>query len=568
MESLVDSRIGGYLLTRVIAAGGMAGVFEALDPVRGAKVAVKVLRRDLRRQRDPLARIMQEGRVICSLLHEHIVRVHDYGTAEESIGFIVMELLQGRTLADLLDQEEQLAPERVAFIARQVCAALAAAHARGVYHRDIKPANIFLVDNQRHRDFVKVVDFGIAKLDPTDPAKLAATATGMTLGTPEYMSPEQATAGSIDARSDIYQVGLVMYEMLIGRPPFTGRSPVLVMKAQLHEPPTPPRSLRPDVPEELERIIMTCLAKRPEDRYQTAEALEGALHLLAVADTAGDGYKTVVPSAGAARESAVVGNLRLPTLGSPGDLERYARNLRAGLERVWPDGRLPEELRVIRAAIDELSEARERVGAELAAARAEAAELARDIEARLQPIERAIQTLEADQRSLETRLAEAEERVSAYEARIAELDADYARVYDEIESQQTALYNAAARAAGGGTLVDFRDLFREDIAARLDALERIYHKRSQKGEKLSQARRAAADCLRQIADLRLQLGELRKSRLTIENDRATTLAEREHRVADLENRHRALERALEHRHLQLGLAFRRAIARMLDADEP
>src|SRR5690606_32945893 len=104
----------------------------------------KILRRDLRRQGDPLARIMQEGRVICSLLHEHIVRVLDYGTAEESIGFIVMELLEGRTLADLLDAEGPLAPERVAFIARQVCAALGAAHARGVYHRDIKPSNIFL----------------------------------------------------------------------------------------------------------------------------------------------------------------------------------------------------------------------------------------------------------------------------------------------------------------------------------------------------------------------------------------------------------------------------------------
>ncbi len=566
MESLVDTRIGHYVLTRALATGGMAGVFEATDSTSGARVAIKILRRDLRRQRDPLARIMQEGRVICSLLHEHVVRVLDYGTAEESIGFIVMELLEGRTLADLLDAEAPLAPERAAFIARQICSALAAAHARGVYHRDIKPANIFLVDNQRHRDFVKVVDFGIAKLDATDPGKIATTATGMTLGTPEYMSPEQATAGAIDARSDLYQVGLVMYEMLVGRPPFVGRNPVIVMKAQLNEAPVPVRRLRPDVPPELERIVMTCLEKEPDARYHTAEALEGALHLFSVADTANDGYKTVVPSSGDVREQAVVGNLRLPALGSPGDLERYGRNLRASLERLWPDGQLPDDIRTIQPAIADLTEAREHVAGALAEARAETATLARDIEGRLRPIERALQTLEADLATQEAELAAVREQIAAYEGRIAELDAEYARRYDAIEARQGALYHAAAKGAGS-QVVDFRDLFREDIAAELESLERIYRKRSEKGEALDAQRHAAARQLRQLADLRVQLNELRKSRLNLESEQATILAEREHRVADLENRHRALERALEHRHLQLGLAVRRAIARRLEGGQ-
>ncbi len=210
MESLLETRLGDYLLTRVLASGGMASVFEARHVTTGESVAVKVLARRLRQHQDPVARILQEGRVIRSLLHEHIVRVHDHGLAEDGVGFVVMERLQGVDLSQLLEREGTLEPKRAVFIARQTCSGLSVAHARQVFHRDIKPANIMLCEGQRHRDFVKLLDFGIAKLDNDNPDKLAATGTGVTMGTPVYMSPEQARAARIDARSDIYQLGLVM----------------------------------------------------------------------------------------------------------------------------------------------------------------------------------------------------------------------------------------------------------------------------------------------------------------------------------------------------------------------
>lgn len=558
MESLLNSRLGGYVLTRLVAAGGMAAVFEAEHEVTRQPVAIKVLSRDLRNRKDPLARILQEGRVICSLLHEHIVRVLDYGIADDGVGFVVMELLSGRTLAEVLTAEKRLAPGRAVFVGRQVCSGLAAAHARGVYHRDIKPANIMLVDGQRHRDFVKLLDFGIAKLDAGDPAKLAATATGMTLGTPCYMSPEQARAEPIDARSDVYQLGIVLYEALVGHPPFTDRNPVNLMGRHLTEQPRSLRSQRPDVPVELENVVLKCLEKRPDDRYQTAEALRDVLDQLAERDTAGERYATLVPSQG---HAPVVGNLRLPTLGSPADLERYARNLSAVLAQLWPSGDVPEDLRVIQGAIWTLSEQQMQLGTDLALAREEADALARGIEARLVPLERAIEALEAEKAALEERLRDARTRERQHELRTQELDAEYARLYEEVEGHQATLY---ASAAGEG-LVDFRELFREDIAARLDGLERIYRRRSQEAERLNTLRREIAEVLPRIADYKLQLCGLRQSRLSIEAERAGRLAGREFEVIDLENRHRALERALEHRYLQLGLAFRRAVSKLLEA---
>jgi serine/threonine protein kinase len=556
MDSLLETQIGGYRLKRLLASGGMAAVFEAENIHTGAHAAVKVLRRDLRRTVDPLARLVQEGRVIISLLHEHIVRVLDYGTAEESIAFIVMELLRGRTLADLLDQEKRLDPPRAAFIARQVCEGLGAAHARGIYHRDIKPANIFLSEDQRHRDFVKIVDFGIAKLDATDPSKLAATATGMTLGTPEYMSPEQATAAEIDARSDVYQVGVMLFEMLSGDVPFTGKNPVSVMQKHLHQAPPALRKVRPDVPEALDHIVARCMAKEPAGRFQNTRELADALDAFAERDTNVEGMKTVVDDITA----TIVGNLRLPALGNRGDLARYSRNLNEGLDRLFPGDSAPSELKAIQQKIEALQEHHGELQMELSARRADADDLARHLEGRLSPLERAVQALTQDKLAHEHRLRTGLEAIARLEERLRALDAEYAALYDQIEHHQQTLYAAAMN---GGKAVDFRDLFQEDIANKLRRLGQIHAQRAEQIEPLNQHRVDTVKLMREIADLQTQITQLDMSRLNLEAERTTKLAEREFLRADAEIRFRAVERALEHQSLELGLALRHTIAQML-----
>ncbi|MCB9543217.1 MAG: protein kinase [bacterium] len=561
MDTLSDTRLGDYRLTRVIAAGGMAAVYEGKHEPTGRPVAIKVLARKLQNRRDPLARILQEGRVICSLLHEHIVRVFDYGTAEEGIGFVVMELLKGVTLAEELGRRGPLPAERAAFIGRQVCAGLEAAHARGVYHRDIKPANIMLVEGQRHSDFVKLLDFGIAKLDADDPAKLAATATGMTLGTPQYMSPEQARADTIDARSDIYQLGLVLYEILTGRPTFSDRNPVTLMGKHLTEKPESIRDQRPEVSEEMEAVIMRCLEKQPAARYQTARELQAALDRIAADDAAISRVGTAMPATGPLPGGVVGGNLRLPTLGNPADLERYARNLSEVLDQLWPEG-VPDELQRIQDELWSLTDDQARVGTDLAVARADADALAQELEARLRPLEKAIEALGEEQNRFEARMTAAQAEEGRVMARLRALDAEYAAIYTEIEQHQAALYG---RGHVTGGPVDFRELFREDIAARLDQLEGIFDRRTEQSERLTAVRHQMAGMLPRLVDIEQQLYELKKSRLSLETERASTLARMEFTVTDLDNQHKDLERALEHRYLQLGLAFRRAVSTLIDA---
>ena len=561
VDTLSDTRLGDYRLTRVIAAGGMAAVYEGKHEPTGRPVAIKVLARKLQNRRDPLARILQEGRVICSLLHEHIVRVFDYGTAEEGIGFVVMELLRGVTLAEEIGTSGCLSAERAAFIGRQVCAGLDAAHARGVYHRDIKPANIMLVEGQRHRDFVKLLDFGIAKLDADDPAKLAATATGMTLGTPQYMSPEQARADTIDARSDIYQLGLVLYEVLTGRPTFSDKNPVTLMGKHLTEKPDSIRQQRPEVSAEMEAVIMKCLEKQPADRYQNARELQAALDRIAADDAAGGQVRTAMPSTGPLPGGVVGGNLRLPTLGNPADLERYARNLSDVLDQLWPAG-VPGELKRIQDELWSLTDEQARVGTDLAVARADADALAQELETRLRPLETAIDALTDEQNRFESRMTAAQSEEAQVVSHLRALDAEYATIYTEIEQHQAALYG---RGHSTGGPVDFRELFREDIAARLDQLEGIFDRRAAQSEQLTQIRGRMAGMLPRLADIEQQLYELHKSRLSLESERASTLARMEFTVTDLDNQHKDLERALEHHYLQLGLAFRRAVSALLES---
>lgn len=281
VKKMVEALGGRYRLVRQIAVGGMGRVFEAVDTTTGQRVAAKLM--FARAEADPKAflRFQQEAHVLAALDHPNIVRV--YGAfAEEHASCIIMELLEGMSLANVVDGE-RLPLARVKQVALQVTAALASAHERGIVHRDIKPDNIMLTNGDR----VKVTDFGIARLmRPLGETTL--TATGMTMGTPLYMSPEQIQAGEIDNRADLYSFGAVLYHLVTGQPPFVGDDPVSIGYQHVHELPVPPRVLRPELPESWESVILRALAKDPNQRYQTAVAMERAVEALPAEADAGE----------------------------------------------------------------------------------------------------------------------------------------------------------------------------------------------------------------------------------------------------------------------------------------
>jgi tRNA A-37 threonylcarbamoyl transferase component Bud32 len=265
----VESRLlGRYELGRVLGSGGMAEVFEGHDQLLDRRVAIKVLHPQYARDPSFVERFKREARAAASLAHPCVVGVYDTGE-QNGTHFIVMEFVEGRTLADVLEQGGPLEPRRALRIAVDVCAALTAAHTRGLIHRDVKPGNVMLTP----RDQVKVMDFGIVRAG----GSATVTEAENVLGTARYMSPEQAQAREVDERSDVYSLGACMYEMLTGQPPFSGTSPIAVAAKHITESPQPLRALRPDLPERVEPVILRALAKDPARRFRTAAELGGAL---------------------------------------------------------------------------------------------------------------------------------------------------------------------------------------------------------------------------------------------------------------------------------------------------
>ncbi|HVZ73759.1 MAG TPA: serine/threonine-protein kinase, partial [Polyangia bacterium] len=256
---------GRYRVLRVLGEGGMGTVYAAEHVDIGKGVAVKILHPQYSRQQDLVERFRREARAASRVGHPHIVDVTDFGTTDDGCAFFVMEHLDGIDLADVLSHERILDPGRATEIAIQICRALEAAHAAGVIHRDLKPENIFLVAREGRADFVKVLDFGIARNVEQESSRL--TNPGIAMGTPQYMAPEQAMGGPPDRRSDIYSVGALLYEMLTGSPPHgEGEEAARVHK---NETPRAPRALRPDLTPELERVVMRALETDPTRRQQT-----------------------------------------------------------------------------------------------------------------------------------------------------------------------------------------------------------------------------------------------------------------------------------------------------------
>jgi serine/threonine-protein kinase len=255
---------GRYEIESVLGQGGMAKVFKGTDKVLGRTVAIKVLSPQFTDDAQFVARFRREAQSAAALNHPNIVGVFDTGS-QGDVHYIVMEYVEGRTLRDVIRNEGPLLPQRAAEIADAVAKALEPAHQAGMVHRDIKPGNIMLTSDGE----VKVMDFGIARTSTGD----TLTQTAAVLGTASYLSPEQAQGQSVDARSDIYSLGCVLYEMVAGRAPFTGDSPVAIAYRHVRDDPVGPSRINPDVPSDLEAVILKAMAKNPANRYQTAAEL-------------------------------------------------------------------------------------------------------------------------------------------------------------------------------------------------------------------------------------------------------------------------------------------------------
>ena len=274
----VGQTIGNYVITAKLGEGGMGVVYLAEHPVIGRKVAMKAIHPELSRNPEVVSRFMTEAKSVNQIGNEHIVDIHDFGTTPDGEFYFIMEFLQGEALVDRVKRDAPMLPARALAIAGQVADALGASHQHGIIHRDLKPENIFLVTKGHTPDFVKVLDFGLAKLTQGEEKVSHKTRTGSVMGTPYYMSPEQCEGkANIDHRADIYSLGIILFEMVTKCVPFGGEGYGEIIVKHITAPIPSARSLNPMLPEAVESIIMRALAKRRDDRFQSMEEFAAAL---------------------------------------------------------------------------------------------------------------------------------------------------------------------------------------------------------------------------------------------------------------------------------------------------
>jgi serine/threonine protein kinase len=284
MPEVIGTTLSGrYLVTRKIGQGGMGAVYEATHTIINKRVAVKVLLEKYAQREALVKRLKQEAQLASSVDNEHIISVTDFGTTEDGRTFVVMEFLDGESLAETLSRETKLPEQRILRLVSQAASALAAAHAKGIVHRDIKPENLFIL-RRKEQDFIKVVDFGISKslrASGEEEETTRLTQTGMVLGTPLYMSPEQARGDDeLDHRVDVYALGVIMYEASTGRVPFVGNNYLSVISQVLNEVPKPLRELQPELSEEFEAVVLKAMEKDVKHRYASANEMLADLNAL------------------------------------------------------------------------------------------------------------------------------------------------------------------------------------------------------------------------------------------------------------------------------------------------
>ena len=278
-DPLIGTLIGGkFEIISLVGQGGMGNVYKALQQPVGRHVAVKVLHVEKMRNQSSVLRFEQEAKAASSLSHPNIVGFFDYGLTEDNVPYIVMDFVEGKAVDEVIQSEGALPVERCIRIFSQACDALEHAHQKGIIHRDIKPSNLMLTSRADGSETVKILDFGIAKLLPSgdDSNRMNLTQTGELFGSPQYMSPEQCAGSALDARSDIYSLGCVMYEALMGRPSLRGESLVETIYKHTNERPAPFKSVRPDldVPEQLEALVLKALEKEPAMRFPSMAILK------------------------------------------------------------------------------------------------------------------------------------------------------------------------------------------------------------------------------------------------------------------------------------------------------
>ncbi|WP_437507013.1 serine/threonine-protein kinase [Sorangium sp. So ce1099] len=288
---------GQFQILQKIGSGGMGSVYKAAQPAMNRMVAVKILHPKLANRKDLVSRFRREARAMSHLTHPNTVKVLLYGELEDGSLYIVMEYLEGKNLNQVVRKEGPLPVERAIPILIQVCGALQEAHIQGIVHRDLKPENIFLSTNGGLKDYPKVLDFGLAKVTERElrPGSVMLTQEGMVFGTPEFMSPEQAQGKVLDARSDIYSLATILYEVLTGKLPFEARTPMEYIQHHVTKSPIPLDERVPGkhFPQGLGVVLAKALEKRPEDRFESAAEFADALKPFA--GGAGKGYTAMMP---------------------------------------------------------------------------------------------------------------------------------------------------------------------------------------------------------------------------------------------------------------------------------
>ncbi|WP_339910690.1 serine/threonine-protein kinase [Symmachiella dynata] len=271
-------KFGQYHLVKLIGSGGMGQVHLVEHDLLKRPCAMKLIRPEAAGNPTSLARFEREVQSTAALTHPNTIAIYDYGHCDDGTFYYIMEYLPGMSLDEMVEQYGPLPADRVIYLLRQACNAVADAHAAGLIHRDLKPANLFVSERGGMCDFIKVLDFGLVKLT-NEPEAPQITSDQVISGTPLYMSPEQAVGDpALDGRTDMYALGAVAYYMLTGRPPFEGATPVAVMMAHATKEVEPPTIHREDIPADLQAVVLKCLAKKPADRYSDLSALEQALN--------------------------------------------------------------------------------------------------------------------------------------------------------------------------------------------------------------------------------------------------------------------------------------------------
>ncbi len=464
-DPLLGRRLAGrYLVEERLGEGGMSTVYRARHEVIGRDVAIKVLSPSLLSDPSSRSRLLREARAVNRIAHDHIIDISDYGETEDGQIYLVMEYLRGRPLDEAIRREGPFPVARAMEIARQVCLALGRAHHAGVVHRDVKPENVFLLDRADGADFVKLLDFGLAHVK----GEGRITATGAVFGTPDYMSPEQVRGQKASARSDLYAVGCLLFEMLMRRPPFMGTT-AAVLRGHLHEPIPSLREARSDVPESLEKLLNSLLAKDPVQRPPSALLVADRLDALLRGFRSGSGEWVAAspskpppappssepqPSERSAPRSPKSPSLGGSTLDAVAVWEARLSRFRSLLARLPHDS--PERAG-LRNAIEELARIVARMGALREALRSRDSSHEERRRARRsvqQRIGAALDALSRDEARLRERLEAARSELEATEHRRAEAARELCRRWRALEAGPSeeelsrASVEALAEAAG------------------------------------------------------------------------------------------------------------------------